>query len=77
MNTVKNCYSPVGMGYSTYGAELVHLIDCPGCKYGTMDLVTKENEKPITTCDEMIDRIKWENEKRMKCADCGRVYRFG
>lgn len=39
MNTIKNCYSPSGMGYSLQGTRLVNLPDCPVCKYGTIGQV--------------------------------------
>lgn len=38
MNTVRNCHSPAGMAFWTHDRDLVHLKDCPACKYGTLDL---------------------------------------
>lgn len=35
MNTVKNVHSPAGMVYHT--SRVARLIDCPSCKYGTLD----------------------------------------
>lgn len=37
MNTIKNCHSPAGMGYSLHGTRYVTLRDCPTCKFGTID----------------------------------------
>lgn len=37
MATIKNCHSPAGMHFSNAGCELTNLMDCPGCKYGTLD----------------------------------------
>jgi hypothetical protein len=37
MNTIKNVHSPAGMTYYAGAAYWVNLIDCPSCKYGTLD----------------------------------------
>lgn len=37
MNTVKNVHSPAGMTYSSQGTRCVNLMDCPKCKFGTID----------------------------------------
>lgn len=36
MNTVRNCHSPAGMGYSLSGTHNTNLADCPICKQGTV-----------------------------------------
>ena len=37
MATLKNCHSPAGMHFSTANLRHVNLLDCPGCKFGTLD----------------------------------------
>jgi transposase-like protein len=58
MNTIKNCYSPAGMGYWV-SSTLRHLKDCPACKHGTMD----RRERRDTS-----GKLFWSG---WVCADCG------
>jgi len=37
MPTLKNCHSAAGMHFSSHGCRLTNLIDCPDCKFGTLD----------------------------------------
>lgn len=37
MATIKNCYSPGGMHFTTGNLRHTNLTDCPGCKHGTLD----------------------------------------
>lgn len=37
MKTIKNVHSPAGMNYTTINVRHTTLIDCPGCKFGTID----------------------------------------
>ena len=37
MPTIKNCHSPAGMEFSDYGHDHIYLVDCPKCKFGTLD----------------------------------------
>lgn len=55
MNKVRNVHSPAGMGYTLTGTRLVHLKDCPKCKFGTLD----------ARHDDQGKLLFWE------CADCG------
>lgn len=51
MNTVKNVYSPAGMEYWDGNFSHVNLIDCPGCKFGTLDFDHKENKWTCADCN--------------------------
>lgn len=42
MATLKNCYSPSGMRFSTANVRLTTLTDCPGCKFGTLDRIDED-----------------------------------
>jgi len=42
--TIKNCYSPAGMSFSTANLEHTNEIDCPSCKYGTLDRSSVDTE---------------------------------
>ena len=37
MATIKNVHSPSGMHFSSDGTKHTNLIDCPTCKFGTLD----------------------------------------
>lgn len=43
------------MGYALTNTRLVHLLDCPACKYGTLDRRTSKDGK----------------RTKLVCADCG------
>jgi uncharacterized protein (DUF983 family) len=49
MATMKNCHSPAGMHFSNAGCRNTTLTDCPGCKYGTLDLVAAKY-MPMMKC---------------------------
>ena len=45
MSTMKNCHSPAGMHFSNAGCSNTTLTDCPGCKFGTLDLKDERTMK--------------------------------
>lgn len=47
MSTLKNCHSPAGMNFFV-GCRLTNLIDCPGCKFGTLDY--KDGKEETMKC---------------------------
>lgn len=66
MNTLRNCHSPAGMGYSTYGCRLTNLTDCPACKYGTLDKQVKDGVEFFKCADcgkEFPPKQQTNNEK--------------
>lgn len=64
MKTIKNCYSPAGMGFTTSNLDEIHLRDCPACRYGTIDL-----HEVRARDDGRLLRSWWE------CADCKAMFR--
>jgi len=48
MATWKNAHSPAGMNFSSCGTTLTNLIDCPACKFGTLDW---KNSKTMKCAD--------------------------
>lgn len=50
MNKMRNCHSPAGMGYSSAGTRNVKLLDCPKCKFGTVDLLRGEGKAVCADC---------------------------
>ena len=47
--TIKKCYSPSGMAFTTKNVDHVTLTDCPACKFGTVDLIG-HNEWKCADC---------------------------
>jgi hypothetical protein len=48
MSTWKNTHSPAGMHFSSCGTQNINLIDCPKCKFGTLD---RKNDKTMKCAD--------------------------
>ncbi len=66
--TIKNCYSPAGMGFYTPRIPYRHLKDCPACKHGTLDRRERRDTKgkllwSVWVCADCGHRIKDEEPK--------------
>ena len=69
MNKIKNVHSPSGMGYSLYGTHHKFLIDCPKCKYGTVDKIMGRDQMVSYKCADC--QWKWTEEEWKKLKDAG------
>ena len=60
MNKIKNVHSAPGMAYSLHGVRLTSLLDCPACKYGTLDRKLYKDALELYVCADCGEAFKPE-----------------